>query len=76
VISEVELHPQFHIDPATIDIDIFTNKKRALKKFNDDDVTTKYYQDTSMQFNSDTKMHITGVDTSSKQIIANDARLN
>jgi hypothetical protein len=43
VVSEVELNPQFHIDPANIDIDIFTNKKRALKKMNDDEVTTKYY---------------------------------
>ena len=34
--SEVALEPQF--DATEFDMDIFTNKKRAAKKFNDDEV--------------------------------------
>lgn len=56
--SEVALEPQFNAEGAAFDIDIFTNKKRALKKFNDDEVAQKYYDD-SNQFSSNNKLSAT-----------------
>ena len=59
--SEIALEPQF--DAADFDVDIFTNKKRTLKKFNDDEVSSKYY-DNNDQFSSNVKLSVT--DMSSK----------
>jgi len=43
--SEIALEPQFNADASAFDVDIFTNKKRAMKKFNDDEVAQKYFDD-------------------------------
>ena len=59
--SEIALEPQF--DAADFDVDIFTNKKRAIKKFNDDEVASKYYENND-QFSSNMKLSVT--DMSSK----------
>ena len=56
--SEVALEPQFNAEGVAFDIDIFTNKKRTMKKFNDDEVTQKYYDD-SNQFSSNVKLSAT-----------------